>query len=62
MALTILTPNASAIKRTVGLIPICLDTCITSGIPSKAIVSLTKNADRIPNPIMNTSSIDYRIS
>ena len=61
MTLPILIPNASAIKRTVGLTPICLDKCITSGMPNNAIVSLTKNAESIPSPITNTNSIELAL-
>jgi len=59
ITLPMLIPNASAIKRTVGLI--CLDIYITSGTPSKATVSFTKNAEIIPKPITNTSSIDFNL-
>jgi hypothetical protein len=57
IVLPILIPNASAINRTAGLNRKCFDICIASSIPSTAMVSFTKKADRIPNPTTNTSTI-----
>jgi len=49
-------PKARAMSKTKGLIPTCFEMYTISGIPSKAIVSITKNAESIPIPPTNIIS------
>ena len=53
--------NASEMSKTTGLIPICFEMYITSGMPSNAIVSFTKNAESIPIPKTNINSSELTL-